>query len=69
MTPISEAAPRIALIHALEESVLPARAAFAAHWPEAHAFDLLDTSLATDLAASPESVSHTIFTMCMPATQ
>lgn len=51
MTPITEAAPRIALIHALEESVLPARAAFAAHWPEAKAFDLLDTSLATDLAA------------------
>ncbi len=51
MTPISEAAPRIALIHALEESVKPARAAFAAHWPEAKAFDLLDTSLATDLAA------------------
>lgn len=51
MTPISDAAPRIALIHALEESVLPARAAFAAHWPEAKAFDLLDTSLATDLAA------------------
>ncbi|MGQ3282906.1 aspartate/glutamate racemase family protein [Bosea sp. (in: a-proteobacteria)] len=51
MTPITEAAPRIALIHALEESVVPARAAFAAHWPEAKAFDLLDTSLATDLAA------------------
>jgi Asp/Glu/hydantoin racemase len=51
MTPITDAAPRIALIHALEESVLPARAAFAAHWPEAQAFDLLDTSLATDLAA------------------
>lgn len=46
-----EAAPRIALLHALEESVLPARAAFAAHWPQARPFDLLDTSLATDLAA------------------
>ncbi|MCU4182514.1 aspartate/glutamate racemase family protein [Bosea sp. BH3] len=46
-----EASPRIALIHALEESVLPARAAFAADWPEAQPFDLLDTSLATDLAA------------------
>lgn len=44
-------APRIALIHALEESVLPARAAFAAGWPQAQVFDLLDTSLATDLAA------------------
>ena len=30
---------------------------------------LLQNWLATDLAASPESVSHTIFTMCMPATQ
>lgn len=51
MTDTTEAAPRIALIHALEESVLPARAAFAAHWPQAKAFDLLDTSLAIDLAA------------------
>ncbi|WP_413207154.1 aspartate/glutamate racemase family protein [Rhodospirillum sp. A1_3_36] len=42
--------PRIALIHALEDSVLPARAAFAEEWPEAFAFDLLDTSLAIDLA-------------------
>lgn len=41
---------RIALIHALEESMEPARAAFADLWPEAHAFDLLETSLATDLA-------------------
>ncbi|MFN4155865.1 MAG: aspartate/glutamate racemase family protein [Paracoccaceae bacterium] len=42
--------PRIALIHALEESVLPIRAAFARGWPEAQGFDLLDTSLAVDLA-------------------
>lgn len=41
---------RIALIHALEESVLPARAAFARAWPDAFCFDLLDTSLAVDLA-------------------
>jgi Asp/Glu/hydantoin racemase len=41
---------RIALIHALEESVLPARQAFAEGWPEAFCFDLLDTSLAIDLA-------------------
>jgi len=46
----SEPTPRIALIHALEESVLPARAAFAAHWPQARCFDLLDSSLAVDLA-------------------
>ncbi|AMJ61144.1 aspartate/glutamate racemase family protein [Bosea sp. PAMC 26642] len=51
MTEPTTPAPRIALVHALEESVLPARAAFAAHWPQAEAFDLLDTSLATDLAA------------------
>ncbi|KAA0578267.1 hypothetical protein FZ983_17725 [Azospirillum sp. B21] len=42
--------PRIALIHALEESVVPARTAFREHWPEARIFDLLDTSLAVDLA-------------------
>jgi Asp/Glu/hydantoin racemase len=43
---------RIALIHALEESVKPARAAFSECWPEAYAFDLLDTSLAEDFAHS-----------------
>ncbi len=43
-------ARRIALIHALEESVLPVRAAFARVWPEARSFDLLDTSLAPDRA-------------------
>lgn len=42
--------PRIALIHALEESVIPARTAFAEVWPEAFCFDLLETSLAVDLA-------------------
>ncbi|MFT4076961.1 MAG: aspartate/glutamate racemase family protein [Asticcacaulis sp.] len=41
---------RIALIHALEESVLPIRQAFVKLWPEAYVFDLLDTSLAVDLA-------------------
>ncbi|OLP46376.1 aspartate/glutamate racemase family protein [Rhizobium oryziradicis] len=45
-----EPTPRIALIHALEESVYPARNAFAHMWPEAFCFDLLDTSLAIDLA-------------------
>lgn len=42
--------PRIALIHALEESIAPIRAAFAQIWPEAATFDLLDTSLAPDRA-------------------
>lgn len=41
---------RIALIHALEESVAPARAAFARNWPEALTFDILDTSLGVDRA-------------------
>ncbi|MEM7503762.1 MAG: aspartate/glutamate racemase family protein [Pseudomonadota bacterium] len=43
--------PRIALIHALEESVAPARSAFRRDWPSANVFDLLDTSLSRDLAA------------------
>lgn len=42
--------PRVALIHALEESVVPIRSAFAEVWPEAATFDLLDTSLAPDRA-------------------
>lgn len=46
----SRPALRIALIHALEESVAPARAAFAQLWPEAFCFDLLDTSLSVDRA-------------------
>lgn len=46
----ADAPVRIALIHALEESVGPARFAFAELWPEAYCFDLLDTSLAVDRA-------------------
>lgn len=49
--PQPEPQARIALIHALEESVAPARDAFAAAWPEAYCFDLLDTSLAVDRAS------------------
>ena len=45
-------APRIALIHALEESIAPIRAAFQEYWPNAFTFDLLDTSLAPDRAHS-----------------
>lgn len=44
--------PRIALIHALEESVAPIHSAFRENWPEAFTFDLLDTSLAPDRAHS-----------------
>lgn len=42
--------PRIALIHALEESMLPARVAFKEQWPQARIFDLMDTSLSVDHA-------------------
>lgn len=48
----SDSSPRIALIHALEASLSPAHAAFAAQWPQALCFDLLDTSLAVDLGAA-----------------
>src|SRR5450631_4118315 len=48
------ASVRIALIHALSESVEPARAAFAEQWPEAYCFDLFDTSLADDRADRAE---------------
>lgn len=44
--------PRIALIHALTESMAPIRGAFERLWPEAFAFDLLDASLSADLAAT-----------------
>jgi hypothetical protein len=44
--------PRIALIHALPESSEPANRAFAALWPEAARFNLLDDSLAPDVAAA-----------------
>jgi Asp/Glu/hydantoin racemase len=51
MTDSRTGQPRIAMIHGLDESVKPARAAFAEAWPEAEWFDLLDASLASDLAA------------------
>jgi len=41
---------RIALIHALRHSPPPIEAAFAAAWPEATLMNLLDDSLAADLA-------------------
>jgi Asp/Glu/hydantoin racemase len=47
-------APRIALIHALRESQIPAWNAFAAGWPEAKIFNLLDDSLPLDLPAEGE---------------
>lgn len=42
---------RIALIHALAQSVAPVEAAFAAGWPDAATFNLLDDSLSRDRAA------------------
>ncbi|WP_048862350.1 arylsulfatase, partial [Acidisphaera rubrifaciens] len=42
---------RIALIHALRNSVAPAGEAFARLWPEARIANLLDDSLSADLAA------------------
>jgi hypothetical protein len=44
--------PRIALIHALEDSVAPIRDAFARLWPRAQTADILDASLSADLAAA-----------------
>jgi Asp/Glu/hydantoin racemase len=44
--------PRVALIHALAQSQPPVLAAFAALWPEAETFNLLEDSLAPDLAAA-----------------
>ncbi|MBB3360488.1 MULTISPECIES: arylsulfatase [unclassified Novosphingobium] len=40
----------ITLIHALEASIAPINAAFAAHWPQARLANLLDDSLSRDLA-------------------
>ncbi len=44
--------PRIALIHALRESLAPIDSAFEALWPEARRTHLLDDSLSADLAAA-----------------
>lgn len=48
---MSDAHPRIVLIHALRESQVPAWRAFEAGWPEARIFNLLDDSLSADLAS------------------
>jgi Asp/Glu/hydantoin racemase len=42
--------PRIALIHALAQSVAPVNEALARDWPQAQAMNLLDDSLSSDLA-------------------
>jgi Asp/Glu/hydantoin racemase len=48
---MSGTGPRIVLLHALRESQVPAWEAFAANWPEARIFNLLDDSLSADVAA------------------
>lgn len=51
---MSVRAVRIALVHALAESVEPIRRAFASQWPEAVTFNLLDDSLSVDRAVEGE---------------
>jgi Asp/Glu/hydantoin racemase len=45
---------RIALIHALKHSIAPIEASFAGLWPEARLANLLDDTLASDLAREGE---------------
>jgi len=47
---MTKSTPRIALIHALRDSVAPALDAMARGWPQAKATNLLDDSLSADLA-------------------
>jgi hypothetical protein len=53
-------APRIALIHALPDSVEPANQAFDELWPEAWKFNLLDDALARDLADAGGAITMEI---------
>ena len=48
---MTEAAPRIVLIHAVAVAVDPVAAAFADGWPEAELVNLLEDSLSRDRAA------------------
>ncbi len=52
--------PRITLIHATPLAVQPVNMAFAADWPEASVFNLLEDSLAPDLAADGQ-LTETMF--------
>ncbi|TRW99132.1 arylsulfatase [Paracoccus sp. M683] len=47
--------PRIALIHATRVAIQPIEAAFAAHWPQAQIFSILEEALSGDLAAGRAS--------------
>jgi hypothetical protein len=55
------ASPRIALIHALRDSVEPAMTAMARGWPDARIANLLDDSLSADLAARKGLFDDAIF--------
>ena len=48
-------APRVALIHALGHSPAPVNAAFERDWPQCVRMNLLDDSLAADLARTGTS--------------
>lgn len=50
MSPVAPGGPRIALIHALRESIDPVHDAFGSLWPKSEIFDLFDSSLSADLA-------------------
>ena len=52
--------PRIALIHATPLAIDPIVAAFGRLWPEARTTNLLDDSLAADLAAAGQLTEHMI---------
>ena len=49
--------PRIALIHALQESIAPLTAELDRLWPECERMHLLDDSLSADLARSPHGLA------------
>lgn len=53
------APPRVALVHALAESMAPLDAALDRLWPEAVRMHVLDDSLSRDLAAAPAGLDAT----------
>lgn len=57
---MTTAPPRIALIHATALAVYPIQAAFERHWPQARRMNLLDDSLAVDLAEVGEITPATV---------
>ena len=53
-------APRVALIHALAQSIAPINEALAREWPACRRVNLLDDSLSADLAASAAGLDDTM---------